>query len=78
MAGRSRTAEIIPPIPFRINIKNQIRPRAEQKLRVPLCRRPADALDGRGIDPELSGDLAHAGAPWLTQRGPYGVLFGFG
>jgi hypothetical protein len=72
MAGRSRTAEIIPPIPFRINIKNQIRPRAEQKLRVPLCRRPADALDGRGIDPKLNGDLAHAGA----QRSPYGVFLG--
>jgi integration host factor subunit beta len=41
-----------------------------------LCRRPADALNGRWIDPELNGDLAHAGAPRLTQRSPYGVSLG--
>jgi hypothetical protein len=31
---------------------------------------PADALDRRGIDPELLCDLPHSAAPWLTQRGP--------
>jgi hypothetical protein len=39
-------------------------------------RRPADALHGGGIDPEPGGDLAHPGAPWLTQRSLYGVFLG--
>jgi len=36
----------------------------------PSCRRAADALDGRRINAELSSDLPHSRAPWLTQRCP--------
>jgi hypothetical protein len=33
-------------------------------------------LHGRGIDTELSRELSYSGAPWLTQRSPYGVFLG--
>jgi hypothetical protein len=60
-----------PPAPRRGHIQRGF-------LTGPSCRRPADALHRRWINPELSRDLPHAGAPWLTQRGPYGIFLGLG
>src|SRR5262249_47712882 len=42
---------------------------AESRRGTALGCRPAYALNSRGIDTELSGDLPHSGVPWPTQRG---------
>jgi hypothetical protein len=38
-------------------------------LQAAMSRRPGNALDGRGIDPEPSGDLSHSGSVHLRTSG---------